>query len=82
MLAPLAGLVIGFSRDFSIQKSAGIEYNLMRQMLDVSDENIAFVRERAWEAQMVFRALSQRLDEIVGWYEETSTYARQLRNTA
>lgn len=82
MLAPLAGLIIGFTKDFSIQHSAKIEYNVLKEMLEVSDANIKFVRERAWEAQMVFRAMAERLEQFVAWYEEGSQFSDQLKKTA
>lgn len=81
MLAHLAGLVVTFTKDFSIQHSSNIEFNILKEMLDTSDRTIHFVRERATEAQLVARGLSERLAQIKGWYEEGTVFRDQLKNT-
>ena len=81
MLTPLAGLVVRFSKDFTIQHSSKIGFNALHELLETSDRTILFVRDRATEAQLVARGLSERLAQIQGWYETGTVYRNELKNT-
>ena len=82
MLNKLAGLAVTFSKEFSIQYSSKVEFNYLKELLDESEKNIKFVRDRAFEAQMIALALAERLSMIIAWYENGSKYSQALLRTA